>query len=692
MIGAAQIGDVHPEDMVLDEYQPIGDKSYDVTNLIQSCVAFLNFPCAGWTRKRLTLTDQEAVLKVSNCCLNNTQKIPYAHLGSVDKAQVCFGICSALASDFAPINEKGEGGLVPGCGCSNEMVDEIVMEMQSRKLKRGSVAQLKKLELLQAKVVKISTQLPILLHKHGIKQVWKLPEIDPPRSFDEKTFDVTNWCEMLFGCTFKELVLEPEEAKLRINTCFGMQSLTQKREYANLGSVEMQKQCICCRGVNSGLGQMNPQLGCANSVVSDIVQEMKMRMQERGEVGQIRKQEKILLQIAVLSEQMRTLCENQGVNYPPAPDELSRLYKQEQPPIGVIGGNLVEPSPVQPKEYDITDKWEALCGCLCTCCILGWTTKKAEMRADDVIITTKNNLDESQITLPYAEMGSVDATKFCCCCYSVNFASPGWGCNKAYVDELEQELQERKVKRGNIAQIKQLESLQGVSLELGVRSRLVLDKKGLVMPPSQETMLKLFGPVAPKFVQDGRQPHIAPSAKFEAASWGITDLCGACVGCVGSCGVCGWTTQHMDLTDEEMVITTKNFCLSNTTRTPYAQLGGVEVETVCCCCAELPEVARPGCGCSTELVQKIAEELQNRKVKRGNIAQLKMQENIMLEILKLGAVMDMLLDSEGVPPPFPPNQQVMGEVFGDKSMKFMELIENSKPKVFGTDITGNGRE
>ena len=37
------------------------------------------------------------------------------------------------------------------------------------------------------------------------------------------------------------------------------------------------------------------------------------------------------------------------------------------------------------------------------------------------------------------------------------------------------------------------------------------------------------------------------------------------------------------------------------------------------------EVASPGCGCNQALVQELGAELQERKVRRGNIAQIKMK-------------------------------------------------------------------
>ena len=44
----------------------------------------------------------------------------------------------------------------------------------------------------------------------------------------------------------------------------------------------------------------------------------------------------------------------------------------------------------------------------------------------------------------------------------------------------------------------------------------------------------------------------------------------------------------------------------------------MDVETACCGLVHsLPEVAIPGCGCSKAMVDEIASELQERKVKRG---------------------------------------------------------------------------
>merc|ERR1719277_2757980 len=118
----------------------------------------------------------------------------------------------------------------------------------------------------------------------------------------------------------------------------------------------------------------------------------------------------------------------------------------------------------------------------------------------------------------------------------------------------------------------------------------------------------------------------------------------------------------MELGAEEMFIVTQNLCTKNNERTPYAQLGAVEVETTCCCCIELPELAKPGFGCETAFVKEIEAELQDRKEKRGNIAQLKMQENMLNELLRLDVKADLCL--EHAQAQYPPTQAEMTRIFG----------------------------
>ena len=71
-----------------------------------------------------------------------------------------------------------------------------------------------------------------------------------------------------------------------------------------------------------------------------------------------------------------------------------------------------------------------------------------------------------------------------------------------------------------------------------------------------------------------------------------------------------------------MVITKSNLLIEKRERTPYAQLGAIDTESTCGCCKNIPDVADAGCGCEAALMGEIATELHERKVKRGNIAQV----------------------------------------------------------------------
>ena len=133
-----------------------------------------------------------------------------------------------------------------------------------------------------------------------------------------------------------------------------------------------------------------------------------------------------------------------------------------------------------------------------------------------------------------------------------------------------------------------------------------------------------------------------------------------------SLGLAGWQTQHLHLGEEEVTLTKKDFCATSTMRMPYVQLGSVDVETICCgSCFNVETdggIIQPKCGCDKDLVDEISEDLQNRKVTRGNIAQVRMQENLMIEVIKLGVQLDQIARKEGVV--YPPGQETMTQVFG----------------------------
>ena len=128
--------------------QSFEHKTYVVTDNWESCCGlFWTFGIIGWTKKVLTLEEDEAVLKTDNLCCHNIQKRPYAQLGSVDSNNSC-GCCWAVKSDLTP----AESCIQPGCGCEKDLVKEIIDELQARKVGRGNIAQLKAHEQLAARV------------------------------------------------------------------------------------------------------------------------------------------------------------------------------------------------------------------------------------------------------------------------------------------------------------------------------------------------------------------------------------------------------------------------------------------------------------------------------------------------------------------------------------------------------------
>jgi len=264
--------------------------------------------------------------------------------------------------------------------------------------------------------------------------------------------------------------------------------------------------------------------------------------------------------------------------------------------------------------------------------------------------------------MPYAMMGSVDDV-VCCGFHSVNGMQPGWGCSAELVKEISDELQARKVGRGNIAQLRNQENTMYQALELDVRSDIVLKHFEIQYPPQQFTMTAIYGPNPPTLPSDegerGSGIHLESSAQFETRSWTITNHC-----CETVCCCC--QTSALQLNDEEAVVSRSGPCSRSTVREPYAQLGSVEKSEVCCgVCSSVETdsaLISPGWGCSRAVVEDIAAELQRRKVKRGNIAQIKMQENLMIEIIKMGVKLDLIALKKGIQ--YPPSQATMDRVFG----------------------------
>jgi|Transcript_124576 hypothetical protein len=657
LTGTAHIKD-SLDDFQFERYIPLNDLFFDITNYWESIGSFVG--CMGPLSKRLEMKDDEVVVKTRNWCISKTQKRPYAQLGSVDVHNQC-GMCFTIGSDLAPVNEKGEGGMALGWGCDEATTRQIVTELQSRKEKRGNIAQIRKLDYLFNRLISSAQKAPLLLHNLGNPYLPEtLPEEEQPKAFPTETFDMTNWIEMLCGCVKKDLVLDREEATLTITDLCN--SRTQKREYAQLGSVERKKGCFCCYAVTSDLGALSPGLGCDKTKVEACKASMTERMIQRGNVGQIQKQERMLKQVGELYKELPKLAESFHCEFPPGQTTMEKNCGAKAPSVKDAPPDEVNDIAARKEPIDVTNTCESICGLLCTCGIQGLTTQKVTLEDAHIVIKTKNNCDDSEVKLPYAQLGSVDMNKSCCCCWGVNDFVPGCGCSKALVEDLHNELQARKVKRGNIAQVKQLEKMQWQSFVMDSCALDIVEKEGMAFPPNQNTMQGSTWPNGQHpmaSILEEKVAHFDPAVKFDLKDYEITNYCESFWSCICCCGP---TKTTMQLQQEEMLIAKENWCFTTTSRTPYAQLGSVETEEVCGCFSEIPDVAKPGFGCQKEMVTQIASDLQERKVKRGNIAQLKMQENLIYSAIKLDAKLDMMMKKRGIE--YPPSSQTMTEVFG----------------------------
>jgi hypothetical protein len=99
------------------------EKEYNVTPCI-GVICCLNI--------RFILEPEYAVTENSDCCTTNRSRVAYGEL-NVDRVNSC-GCCYAV------------NGMSPGCGCDQQMVDEIAHELQLRVGARGNTGQIQRAE------------------------------------------------------------------------------------------------------------------------------------------------------------------------------------------------------------------------------------------------------------------------------------------------------------------------------------------------------------------------------------------------------------------------------------------------------------------------------------------------------------------------------------------------------------------
>lgn len=488
---------------------------------------------------------------------------------------------------------------------------------------------------------------------------------------------MSNCCEMLC-CNSKSLRLEPDEVVLHIENPCGCVSRDIRREYNDMDTVEKEKTCFCCHQFKSALGggmPIQPGVCCANRAkVSMIAAKLRERLATRGQTGQMRRQEKMLKLTAHIEELMRSAMKGMpsaSALYPPTPEAMlpriggdakgdikkaTQLVVETLPslkPIDIAGLTKTFPT----ESMDVTDNCESCLACCCTCGCAGWGKERLELKENDMWIHQDDKMGDSDAKIPYGELDSVEIQRDCCCCWSVNEFSPGW-CGiggKDRVEKIREELELRKNVRGQIAQMEHLRAAQVSTLAIDLQLEACVTARKVQFPPDMSTAKKLYnGQPMPRIVTSGKppadldlpvfNPDMFPNSDYTVSNHIETCCCMLCLPCL---------SRKLTFDKREMVQDGKHACGFWRQRTPYASLGGIDVDQNCCCCHEIGDVANPGLGCSKAEVERIFDDLYPRMIKVGSIGQIMAQEQIINDILSIELKLDLLMESMGIvyPPP-----------------------------------------
>merc|ERR1711933_187092 len=131
----------------------------------------------------------------------------------------------------------------------------------------------------------------------------------------------------------------------------------------------------------------------------------------------------------------------------------------------------------------------------------------------------------------------------------------------------------------------------------------------------------------------------------------------------------------MGLEPEEAVLKRETPCAQTTKRMPYGELGSVDHNTNCGCCAGFTsnlssadengnkQPIAPGCGCEKDLVEEIVEQLKARMKGRGDTGNIQRAEQSLTMTRTLSAKVDAIMRHMNVPVP---------EVMEEKVEKYEE--------------------
>mmetsp|Transcript_78022 Transcript_78022/g.220587 ORF Transcript_78022/g.220587 Transcript_78022/m.220587 type:complete len:324 (-) Transcript_78022:30-1001(-) len=308
-------------------------KQYDLT----SCNDRVNWCCM--ISITLHLEPEEAVLETKTCISNETRRMPYGELGSVEKTTSC-GCCYSFDSNLSPTSEGTKVPISPGCGCDAALVDEVVAELKGRMKARGDTGNIQRAE----ESLKLMRQLASGAGWQDAKfdallQNLRLPVPQTTTQPDEKVqgstfehmdYNMTDYGHAICTCGGHKLLhLGPEEVEVEVTTCC---SASKKRSpYGELGNVQ-QSVCCGCHWVSSDLEAFSPGCGCEAELVEEVVTELKQRMKQRGDTGNIQRQEEtirllnqLMAKIMHQDAKLNAVLGQMGAPVPAAPPALQTM-------------------------------------------------------------------------------------------------------------------------------------------------------------------------------------------------------------------------------------------------------------------------------------------------------------------------------------------------------------------------------
>lgn len=272
-----------------------------MTNCTEYC-------CCG--RSILVLEPEEVEFTKTDLLSQSRKRLPYGELGDVDH-----GTCCCYHSFNSAIGTVVEGEIQPispGCGCSGELVGEIVEQLKACMKARGDTGNILRAEQSLKIMAHVSVKMDALLSHWRLSGAAEVPS-QGLLPLGKKEYDVTGCCQQFCCCGSQILLLDPEEAKYVSTNC--CTSTVSSRPYGQLSSVEESK-CCCCVGVTSSMGAMQPKCGCETELVREVVEELKRRMRARGDTGNIQRQEELNSLLLVHDAQLRGICQKMGLEVP----------------------------------------------------------------------------------------------------------------------------------------------------------------------------------------------------------------------------------------------------------------------------------------------------------------------------------------------------------------------------------------